>query len=164
MTRGETTSTFNPSCDDRWGFSWKCCPILSLVGVALIVGGIVLLVRRADVQEGFGPRVPIPAIVVRQVGLRQPPIFEVDYPGPDGRPLRGQVQVPLSAAGLGQALLTRGAPTTVWVDPTRPADPSLVQSGQSRSLPVFAGILLLFFGSGAILFALVSFFIVALTA
>ncbi|TRW43536.1 DUF3592 domain-containing protein [Georgenia yuyongxinii] len=125
---------------------------LFLVGLALVAGGIVLLVRRGAGAGSSGPRVPVPATVVRQVGLRQPPVLEVDYPAPDGRPLRGHVSVPMSAAGFGQALLTGGSPTTVWVDPRRPEDISLQQSGRSGSGRALGGALMLFFGLGALFF------------
>ncbi|WP_448073422.1 hypothetical protein [Georgenia yuyongxinii] len=125
--------------------------IFFLVGLALAGGGIALLVRRGAGTGPSGPHVPVPATVVRQVGLRQPPVLEVDYPGPDGRPLRGRVTVPMSAAGFGQALLTGGATTTVWVDPRRPADISLQQSGSAGgSARVLGGALMLFFGLGAL--------------
>ena len=138
--------------------------ILFVVGVALVGAGIALIVGGGKSRGVTSPRVAVPASVVRQVGLRQPPILEVDYPGPDGRPLRGRVQVPMSVAGFGQSLLTRGATTTVWVDPRRPLDISLEQGGDSGTIPRFVGLVLVFLGAGALIAAAIQLFVLVLTS
>jgi hypothetical protein len=93
-----------------------------LLGVALVGGGL-LVVRSTRSTH----RVPIQGVVVALSRMTRPAMVTVEYPAPDGSPLRAR-----RAAGA-LAGLSVGGPITVQVDPRNPRDVSLGSGGAAAT-------------------------------
>ncbi|WP_127128707.1 DUF3592 domain-containing protein [Georgenia sp. SYP-B2076] len=125
-----------------------------VLGLALLGLGIWLVVRSSRGRARRPThRIAVPAVVVDASTFVQPPILELEYPGPDGRPWRGKVQVSVSPAGFRHAASARGDRLTVWVDPRNPADVKLHPAGSSSG-SVVVGCVVAFLGFGLLFFSL----------
>lgn len=87
--------------------------VLVLLGVVALPVGIVLLTRARDV-----PRLQLPARVVSKVSVLAGDVMTVEYPGPDGAPLRHDVFAAFRQ-GLGATPMFHGY---VYVNPDDPTD------------------------------------------
>lgn len=121
-----------------------------LTSVTILVIGIVVL-RKSRRAPDPRQRTPVEARVVRRIAVVGFPILEVQYRGPDGQPRTGRVKTRYGR----HALLTDGAPTTVWMVPHEPADIILDPHGGTSPLPFFAGIVVIVLGGTQTLLGLV---------
>lgn len=108
--------------------------VLAAGGLLLLALGVVLAVvgaRRLRVARGVH-RVQVPARVLSSVPVPGGDVVEVEYPGPDGAPLRARVPTFLVTAP-GQPYTFDG---TVWVDPARPHDVTPRRHGRTTGATV----------------------------
>ena len=93
--------------------------ILTIAIVLLVLGAIALPVGiRLLSRARAVPRVQVPARAISQVPLMAGNVITVEYPGPDGRPLRTDVFAALRR-GLGATPMFSGY---VYVNPNDPTD------------------------------------------
>ncbi|MBX9244717.1 DUF3592 domain-containing protein [Actinotalea ferrariae] len=97
----------------------------ALLGVALVVGGL-LMVR----SQRSSRWVAVPGRVVDRSFLTTPTRVTVEYPAPDGAPLRARVSAGLMGGLRGPEV---GADVTVYVDPRRPTDVTLGPSSATTT-------------------------------
>lgn len=94
---------------------------LGLLGV-LLVGGGLLMVRSARSPH----RVAVAGRIIERSWMTTPTRVTVEYPAPDGTPLRARLSAGLAGGLRGPR---PGDPVTLYVDPRHPQDVSLGPGG-----------------------------------
>jgi len=99
------------------------CAVCAVASIVLAVLGVVWLATDRRV-----PRVRVPARLLSRVPFGAGEVVDVEYPAPDGRPLRAQLVVAnVRAPGVPPSF-----DGTVWVDPTNPVDVRARRQVRSR--------------------------------
>ncbi|WP_456786040.1 hypothetical protein [Cellulomonas sp. P5_C5] len=126
--------------------------LLLLLGLIALPVGIVLLVRARSV-----PRIQLPARVVSKVDVVAGDVMTVEYPGPDGAPLRAEVFAAFRQ-GLGATPMFHGY---VYVNPEDPTDVKTRPQGKVGPgwTVTIIGIVLLVLGLVLLLVALMGLWI-----
>ncbi|PFG35363.1 hypothetical protein ATL41_0038 [Flavimobilis soli] len=90
---------------------------------------------------GKPQRVQVTGVIVRQASYSRTPVWEFQYPLPDGTWALGRARGPISAGGLATIRWREGTPVPVYVNVADVRDATLVPTGGMTPL-AFVGIVL----------------------